>query len=78
MAITVRVKMLRPVGGYEEGAFRTLGVADAERLEARGAVEIVGKPTRSPAQRQKPKARGAKAAPKAKNKAAPKAKNKAR
>jgi hypothetical protein len=46
MAVEVRVKMLRDVGGFAAGKYRTLNVADAERLEARGVVEIVGKPVR--------------------------------
>lgn len=37
----VKVKMLRPIGGYEEGDTRDLSAADAKRLEARGAVQIV-------------------------------------
>lgn len=53
MAITVRVKVLRTLLGdkrYEPGDYRELAVADAERLEATGAVKIVSK-----AAHQKPK-----------------------
>jgi hypothetical protein len=63
MAFTVRVKVLRHMNGdkpYEPGDYRTLSVADAERLAATGSVEIVGKPVNS-AKRQAPKTRGVKA-----------------
>lgn len=43
MADTVKVKMLRGVGGFEEGATREMSAADAKRLAARGVVEITGK-----------------------------------
>jgi hypothetical protein len=69
MAFTVKVKVLRHMAGddgkggnkaFEPGDFRSLPIADAERLAATGAVEIVGKPANK-ANRQAPKARGAKA-----------------
>jgi hypothetical protein len=69
MAFTVKVKVLRHQNGddgkggskaYEPGDFRTLSIADAERLEATGAVQIVGKPANKD-NRQAPKKRGAKA-----------------
>lgn len=69
MAFTVKVKVLRHQLGddgkggtkdFAPGDYRTLSVADAERLQASGAVEIVSKPANS-AKRQAPKERGAKA-----------------
>lgn len=69
MAFTVKVKVLRHQNGtdekganksFEPGDFRALPVADAERLAATGAVEIVSKPANKP-NRQAPKAKGAKA-----------------
>jgi hypothetical protein len=69
MAFTVRVKVLRHMNGddgkggnkaFEPGDFRSMPVADAERLAATGAVEIVSKPANA-ANRQAPKKRGAKA-----------------
>ena len=69
MGITARVKVLRHMKGdkdYEPGQFRTLPVADAERLAETGAVEIVSKPAMAPAPRGK-----AKAAPKNKMQRAP-------
>ena len=41
MAELVKVKMLRAIGGFEEGDERELSAADAKRLEARGVVKIV-------------------------------------
>jgi hypothetical protein len=49
-AMTVRVKVLRPMIGdkrYERGDYRDLAVADAERLASTGAVEILGQPKRA-------------------------------
>jgi hypothetical protein len=73
MAFTVKVKVLRHQNGadgkggdksFEPGDYRTLPVADAERLASTGAVEIVSMPAnkdnRTPA-----KKRGAKAIPSA-------------
>lgn len=42
MAELVKVKMLRAVGGFEEGDERELSAADAKRLEARGVVKVAG------------------------------------
>lgn len=70
MPMTVRVKVLRHMSGddgkggnkaFEPGAVRTLAVADAERLEATGAVKILTKPANADKPRQARKARGAKA-----------------
>lgn len=73
MAYEVRVKMLRAVGGFKEGDARRLSVGDAERLQARGVVEIVGAPSHSAAKPPAKKKRGAKkaAAPQNKKAAAP-------
>jgi hypothetical protein len=69
MAFTVRVKVLRHMSGddgkggnkaFEPGDFRTLPVADAERLAATGAVELVSAP-KNAANRQPRKVPGAKA-----------------
>jgi hypothetical protein len=69
MAFTVKVKVLRHQRGddekgvnreFEPGDYRSLPIADAERLAATGAVEIVGKPANK-ANRQPAKRRGAKA-----------------
>lgn len=40
MADMVKVKMLRALGGYQEGDTRELSSADAKRLAARGVVQI--------------------------------------
>lgn len=80
MATTVRVKVLRPQQGdkrYERGDFRTLPVADAERLAETGAVEIVEKPRNGPKPQQAPKKRGTKKAAAPANKKAPAPANKA-
>lgn len=42
MADTVKVKMLRGVGGFEEGASRELSATDARRLVDRGVAELIG------------------------------------
>lgn len=87
MAFTVRVKVLRHQNGvdekgankaFEPGDFRSLPVADAERLAETGAVELVGKPKNKP-NRQAPKTPGAKATGAPANKAVKSApRNKAR
>lgn len=59
MADTVKVKVLRHLQGdeaYEPGDTRELSRADAERLAATGAVEIVGaKAEAPPANKAEPK-----------------------
>lgn len=48
MAELVKVKMLRAVGGFDEGDERELSAADAKRLEARGVVKIMGAKSEAP------------------------------
>lgn len=45
----VKVKLLRPLNGAEIGSTAEYSEADAKRLEARGAVEIVKKAEKAPA-----------------------------
>jgi len=71
MAITVRVKVLRPMIGdrrYERGEYRTMTPADAERLASTGAVEIVSKPTREKAVAAAPNNKAQRKAPQNKSK----------
>lgn len=80
MATTVRVKVLRPMQGdkrYERGDFRTMSVADADRLAETGAVVIVEKPRNGPKPQQTPKKHSAKKAAAPANKKAPAPANKA-
>jgi hypothetical protein len=50
MADKVKVKMLRAVGGFAEGAERELSASDAKRLEARGVVEVTKAKADAPAE----------------------------
>lgn len=43
MADKIKVRMLRAVGGHEEGATASYGVKDAHRLVERGAAEYADK-----------------------------------
>jgi hypothetical protein len=42
MADKVKVKLLRPLNGLEVGSTAEYHKADAKRLEARGAVKVIG------------------------------------
>lgn len=50
----VKVKLLRPLMGGKEGSTVEYDEADAKRLEARGAVEIVTKSEPAPENKKAP------------------------